>query len=463
MFSEEKKIDRGNGALRPAFLAAAGTLLAAGLLAGCSSAGVPAPSDSALAAAAPAADDADGNAEKMRRAVMDAVAQGADDAGLPDDVFSSGNLGAYADYLVACAVAKGVPADEAAFPISALLLAFAQEKDGRTSAALNAFADIVYLFPDTDFAAEALYRRGEIFSARRQFAPAFDCFSALEDAYPASPRLDDAVAQAYLVTEMVRAGVRPLKGGWMPWLKDRTEALRFYDRLYEMAPHKEISPTLLYKKGSLAFEISRNMFSFDKTLDAIDAFERLISIYPESGYVPDAYLELARAYEAGVVGADWDQLSSRRAISYYTDFYSLFPDHPQAEAAYEKTVELTNLLAANRVVFGDFYYSRHNNLRAALTFYNEAVTLAPDSPAGKSAQERIARIRRGERADRNFVDWLFGRYPNYDAMDYLDAPSLRPLDEMGFRGANAAQASDDNSAAGASPDSSEGFRNPGDN
>ena len=279
----------------------------------------------------------------------------------------------------------------------------------------------------------------------------------MEDSYPSSPRVDDAVVQAYLVAEMVRNGVRPLKGGWFPWFRDRNAALAFYDRLYEMAPHLPISPRLLYHKGIFAFELSHEWFAFDKTLEAIDAFERLISIYPDAQFVPDAYLELAETYEAGIVGAEWDQLSTRRAINYYTDFYSLFPEHPLAEAVYDRTVVLTNLLAANRLAFGDFYYSRHNNLRAALTFYNEAITLAPDSPAGKDAQERIERIRRGERSERTLVDWIFGRYPNYDAGDYFDAPSLKPLDEMGFRSGNAAAQQLDSPAAPAN----EGYQNPG--
>ena len=132
-----------------------------------------------------------------------------------------------------------------------------------------------------------------------------------------------------------------------------------------------------------------------------------------------------------------------------------------AEFAYEKTVTLTNLLAANRLVFGDFYYSRHNNLRAAMTFYNEAVTLAPDSPAGIAAQDRLARIRRGERSERTLVDWLFGRYPNYDATDYLDAPSQKPLDEMGFRSTKT-PAETEGAGTPANP-AGEGFQDPGEN
>ena len=443
------------GTLVVALLRAAGTLACATALSACATAptedSVPA---GTVASQAKSATLADAETRAAFRSEIElAVANGADVAGLPADVFSSENLGAYADFLIDCAARKNVPAEKAKLPITALLLAFAQERRGDDSGALRAFSDIAEVFPDGDFAAEALFRQGEIYSARRQFELAFECFSALEDSYPASPRADDAFVHACLVTKMVRDGVRPLKGGWLPWFKDRSSALKYYDRLYEMGPHTKVAPRLLYDKGSFAFELSEGWFAFDKTADAIDAFERMISIYPDAEFVPDAYLELARTYEAGIVGADWDQLPARRAISYYTDFYSLFPEHSQAEFAYEKTVELTNLLAANRVVLGDFYYSRHNNLRAALTFYNEALTLAPDSEAGKEALARIGRIRRGERAERTFVDWIFGRYPNYDAGDYFDAQSLKPLDEMGFRSENA---NAENSAA-----PSEEFSKPG--
>lgn len=437
-----------------AVAALAGTLGLAGF-SGCASTG--------LTPLSVASNTETGEKEELRRAVAQFIRDGASDSGVSEEVFSTDEkINTYADFLMEFSLKKGVPAKDSALPIAMLVIAYAQEQDDAIDAALGSYSDIVYLFPDSDFAAEALYRQGVIYSARRQFPTAFDCFSALEDAYPASPRVDDAIVQAYLVTEMVRKGVRPLKGGWLPWFKDRTLALDYYDRLYAMAPHLPISPRLLYHKGKLAFDLSREWFSFDKTLDAIDALERMISIYPDAKFVPDAYLELAKTYEAGVVGADWDQLSTRRAINYYTDFYSLFPDHRLAEYAYEKTVALTNLLAENRLVFGDFYYSRHNNLRAALTFYNEAVTLAPDSPASKIAQERIERIRRGERSERTLVDWIFGRYPNYDATDYLDAPSQKPLDEMGFRSGNAGSAETDSAGTSESA-AADGFQNPGEN
>lgn len=450
MRSEQIFVKKDSHRRSSARRALAGTVLATTAFVAALSACSSPPEQPPYAAHVPADDNAPATKETLRREVDMLLAEAGPEAGFPPYLILSANLENYANFLIECSVKRGVPAPRAAVPITALLVAEALDRRGDTKAALNAFNDIVFLFPDSDYAAEALYRQGVIYNRTRQFSDAFECFSALEDSYPASPRIEDAIAQSYIIVEEVRNGVRPLKNGWLPWFKDRTEGLTLYDRLYEMAPHASISPRLLYHKGKLAFELSDAWFSFDKTDDAIDAFERLISIYPDAPFVPEAYLELAGTYEAGVVGADWDQLATRRAINYYTDFYSLFPDHPKAEFAYEKTVELTNIMAANRLVVGDFYYERHNNLRAAATFYNEAITIAPDSPAGKQAAVQLARVRRGERSDRTLVDWIFGRYPNYDAVDYLDAPSLRPLDEMGFRSNNTSSGGNDENASGTS-------------
>lgn len=303
---------------------------------------------------------------------------------------------------------------------------------------------VITAFPTTLFAAEAFYQQSVILTMTRQFEDAFARITALVETYPGSDRIADALAQGYMIAEMGRQGVRPRKfGGRIPWLKDRKAVLRFYDTLYAIAPQSAIAPRVLFQKGSFASEIATEIFEGERTQEAIEAFEQLISSHPDSPLVPDAYLRLAATYESLCPGADWDQVSTRRALNYYTDFYSLYPDHPKAESAYNRTEELRSLIAENRLTVGDFYYIRRNNLRAALVFYNEALTHAPDSPAAAEARKRIEKIRRGERARLTFIDWLFGRYPAPRTKDFADAPSQQSLDEMGFRSAESLERAED--------------------
>lgn len=310
--------------------------------------------------------------------------------------------------------------------------------------AYRLYENVISAFPTTLFAAEAFYQQCVILTMLRQFEDAFERIQVLVETYPGSDRIADALAQGYMIAEMGRQGIRPRKfGGRIPWLKDRRAVLRFYDALYAMAPQSAIAPRVLFQKGSFASEIATEMFEGDRTQEAIDAFELLISVHPDSPLVPEAYLRLAATYESLCPGADWDQVSTRRALNYYTDFYSLYPEHPKAEFAYNRTEALRSLIAANRLSVGDFYYVRRNNTRAALGFYNEALTHAPDSPAAAEARKRIEKIRRGERAQLTFIDWLFGRYPAPRTKDFADAPSQQSLDEMGFRSAEAPERADD--------------------
>lgn len=325
-------------------------------------------------------------------------------------------------------------------------------------AALAKCEAVVSAFPTTLFAAEAIFRQSVILTMQRRFEEAFERICTLIRTYPGSDRIADALAQGYIIAETGRQGFRPRKfGGRMPWLRDRKAVLRVYDELYALAPQSTVAPRLLFRKGAFAAEIAEEVFESDRVRDAIAAFEMLIGSHPESPLVPEAYLLLAGIYEKLSPGAEWDQVSTRRALNYYTDFYSLFPEHPKAEFAYERTEALRVRLAENRFSLGDFYYVRRNNLRAALVFYNEAITQAPESEAAQRARERIADIRRGKRADLTFIDWLFGRYPAPRTADFSDAPSQNSLEDLGFRSANSPESDD----AKGIPESRRVFTEPG--
>lgn len=324
------------------------------------------------------------------------------------------------------------------------------------------YGNVIVAFPTTLFAAEALYQQSVILAMTRRFEDAFARIRTLVETYPGSDRIADALAQGYMIAEMGRQGVRPRKfGGRIPWLKDRKAVLRFYDELYAMAPQSSIAPRLLFQKGVFASEISEEVFEGDRVYDAINAFEQLISTHPGSPLVPEAYLYLAATYENLSPGAEWDQVSSRRALNYYTDFYSLYPEHPKAEFAYKRSEELRMRIAENRLSVGDFYYVRRNNTRAALEFYNEAITQAPDSETARVARERIEKIRRGERADLTFIDWLFGRYPAPKTTDFSDAPSQKSLSEMGFRSSGSLESESEDESAPNANESRRVFNEPG--
>jgi outer membrane protein assembly factor BamD len=112
---------------------------------------------------------------------------------------------------------------------------------------------------------------------------------------------------------------------------------------------------------------------------------------------PDAYYNLAQTYSNLVQGEEYDQGSTRQAISYYEDFLILFPSSNYTGEVKAQLKQMENLLAGSRLNLGNFYYYYRNNNTAALVFYNEAITIAPDSEAATEARSRIQDIEAGVR------------------------------------------------------------------
>jgi outer membrane protein assembly factor BamD len=56
---------------------------------------------------------------------------------------------------------------------------------------------------------------------------------------------------------------------------------------------------------------------------------------------------------------------------------------------------MEDLLARSRLNLGDFFYNYRSNNTGALAFYNETITIAPESEAAKEARARIADIKAG--------------------------------------------------------------------
>ena len=312
--------------------------------------------------------------------------------------------------------------------VSILNEARKEEEAGNFYTALSRYNEVIDAYANSDYEAEALFRKGRIHFLRNQFERSFDDYNAILKRHPQYHKFKQVVEGQYAAAMAIRRGERPYLWGWIPWFKDDEKALEYFEKTHEAAPYGPHADWSLYEKGTWAREI-------DKEEDSMDAYERLIYRYPDSFLTPDSYIALAELHAERVQGPHWDQGSTREALNFYKDFVALFPTHEYAPKAQEKVVEMRDTLARNRLELGKFYFYRRNNARAASIFLNEAVNAAPDSDAAKEAQALLARVRTGEPPPRTLVDWVLGRYPRSEAGDYVDAQSQQNLEKLGFRDA----------------------------
>ncbi|MDR3144342.1 MAG: tetratricopeptide repeat protein [Puniceicoccales bacterium] len=279
---------------------------------------------------------------------------------------------------------------------------WAQDAD-RIGEALANYTRVCKRYPDTIFAPEAYYQIGKIRVSRRQFNDAFDAFNAITKKYPKYPRFNNVLREEFEIARLLKSGERPKYFGVIPGFRDYRATFNFYKKIVEGAPFSDIAPLALSHMGELAI-------SKDEPKDAIAALEQLIDSYPHSEYAPWAYFTLGEIYSKMVKSPLYDQGATKLAMSYYEDFFTLYPDDERVAEAREAYNEMKVRLAMSKILLGDFYFNAKNNPRAAVIMYRKAAKELPDSYAADEARMKIEHIKYGQLPRRTPVDFLFGRY-----------------------------------------------------
>lgn len=295
------------------------------------------------------------------------------------------------------------------------------EEDEDLWTALNYYKHVVNEFTNSIFAPEAYFQMGKIYGAKGMFSDANKAFERIIRHYPEYPKYNLVISEEYKLAQRVQSGQTPYMWGWLPWFSDYKEGIDFYEKIVSNAPYSDYAPMALMNISLLAQKIESPELS-------LDALDRLISTYPQSIFTPDAYLEMAKTYREMVQGPEYDQASAQQAKSFYEDFLILFPEDNAAVHAEQGLEYMQDTIARSRLIIGDFYYVYRNDNKAAVIFYNEAITAAPRSLAAQEARDRINEISDGKKAMLNPVDWFFGRYKDPDFDVFEESKAAKTVD-----------------------------------
>lgn len=268
----------------------------------------------------------------------------------------------------------------------------AEEKyaQGKVRTAKRLSKKIIRRYPDSPIAAKALALKAKIHKENEKWTKCFDELQRIIDKHPQYENFNEISSNQFDCATALMEGSRRRIFWILPGFKQYSKAVYQFERILENAPYSDIAPFALMNIALLSKKTG-------DTENAIDALDRLINYYPQSTLAPDAYFNLARIYADLVKGHAYDQGSTRRAISYCEDFLVLFPNSKYAGEVQANLKKMENLLAKSRLDLGDFFYYHRNNTTAALVFYNEAITIEPDSDSAEEARLRIRDIETGVR------------------------------------------------------------------
>lgn len=288
---------------------------------------------------------------------------------------------------------------------------------GNIVSALGAYKTVHDRYPMSALAPEALYQMGLIYIERHQYAPAFNSLQKIVTNYPNYPKFTEVIALEYDIASKLQSGNRPYCLGIIPWFKDYSAAINFFESIVTNAPCSIYAPMALMNIADLAKD-------HKKLEDVIDALDRLVNWYKKSDLAPAAYIALADTYSKMVHGPLYDQGATLQAINYYQDFLLLFPNHERVGEVEQKLANARDLYSRSKLEIGDFYYQYRNNLPAAEIYYNESITVAHNSPAAKTARERLELTSKCILAPETICDKILGRYERPSTPTYLEEMAI---------------------------------------
>ena len=274
---------------------------------------------------------------------------------------------------------------EARNALDAMNRARTAEEKGDRGTALSLYLGVVKKYPRSDYAPEACFRAARLYQARQQYFAAFDAYQQVITLYPSSVHFNEIISEQYTIANQLVDGARNHYWGLIPGFTNRSKGLEYFETLITEAPQSDYAPLAL-------MNIVRGQQKFGTSDNAIDALDRLIDSYPQSMLAPDAYLGRAQALAGLVEGPYYDQASTLKAITDFEDFSILFPQNPAQAEAEKGLASMKQVLAESKMLIGDFYFYKRDNFKAARVFYNEAITVYPDSKIAEKARQQLTAV-----------------------------------------------------------------------
>lgn len=282
-------------------------------------------------------------------------------------------------------VLSGVLPEEGRNALESMNKARALEEKGNRSSAMSLYENIAKKYPNSIYAAEALFRSAGIRHQRGQYSKAYKSYQDILTRYPNSPHFNEIIGSQYRIASALVDGKRPRYFGLIPGFKNRAKGIEYFEGVVQAAPYSDYAPLAL-------MNIARGHQKLDDPDASIDALDRMINNYPQSLLAPDAYFKLAETHASLVKGPYYDQASTRQAITYFEDFLILFPGDSNVPSVDKNLDEARTTFAESKIKIGDFYFYKRDNYKAARVFYNEAITSYPDSDVSAEARKRLAEV-----------------------------------------------------------------------
>lgn len=253
--------------------------------------------------------------------------------------------------------------------------------------AIKAARHVVKAWPLSDYAPQAQYLMGRCHETRRMDERAFNEYQNIVQKYPGSDNVQEVLQRQYGIAERYLGGQWFRLWNYIPLYPSMDRTALLFEKIVKNGPYSDVGLKAQMQSGT-AREKQKN-FS-----EAVKAYEKAADRYSDRPQIAsEAIYRAGMAWNKQSQTAEYDQGSSGKAIATLTDFMTLYPDDKRV-AQSEKTIASLRTEQARGNYEIARFYEKHKKWQGARIYYNEVLSLDPNSPHAPEARRHIDDIRK---------------------------------------------------------------------
>lgn len=241
------------------------------------------------------------------------------------------------------------------------------------------FRKLLKAYPKSFEAAESQYYLGLVEDAQGNLYEAYLAYQKVVDKYPFSERIPQIIEREYKIAGAFMAGEKRKAMG-VPLPVDNP-AIEIFNKVVENSTYGPWAPAAQYKLGLVLKGLLRYY-------EAEEAFNKVVSSYPDSEWVAPAKFQIASCRAAVSRGPEYDQGSAGEAKEKFEEFVKEHPDAVLSKEAEINIEQLREKEAASKYNIARFY-EKQKAFDAAKIYYNDTINNYPDSQWSAKALERL--------------------------------------------------------------------------
>jgi len=241
------------------------------------------------------------------------------------------------------------------------------------------FLKLLKNYPKAKEAAESQYYLGRMEEEQKKYYEAFLAYQKVVDKYPFSERVQEIIERQYKIGEIFMSGEKRKALGIA--LPVENPSIEIFTKVIENSTYGPLAPKAQYKLGLVLKELMRYY-------EAEDAFNKVISNYPDSEWVDAAKYQIAACRQAISRGPDYDQGAAGEAKDKFEEFVREHPDAILSQAA-EKNIREINEKEAESNYKIAVFYEKQKDYKAAKIYYEEVIANYPQSRSAPQAQKKL--------------------------------------------------------------------------